>query len=353
MFDTFSGKRVFLTGDTGFKGSWLGLWLTELGADVTGLALPAEPTSVLACALRKSNVFPHVDADIRDPEPLRRAMADVEPDFVFHLAAQALLRRSYAQPQETFATNLLGSVNVLEAVRATPGVRALIFVTSDKCYLNREIHRGYVEEDELGGRDPYSASKACAEIAFRAYNESFLVGGGVAAGSVRAGNVIGGGDRSQDRIVPDTITALEAGKPIILRNPDATRPWQHVLDPLCGYLQLALGLMRNPVEFSGPWNFGPDEKAVRTVKDLAGAIVAAWGSGSIECQLDPKAPHEATLLHLSSAKAQRLLGWRPLWAFDRSALETTRWYRAVKDGADPLAITRAQIADYSRELAAA
>jgi CDP-glucose 4,6-dehydratase len=353
MFSAFSGKRVFLTGDTGFKGSWLGVWLTELGAEVIGLALPAEPTNVLARALSAGKVFRHIDADIREPEPVRRAMADAKPDFVFHLAAQALLRRSYAQPQETFATNLLGSVNVLEAVRATPSVQVLVFVTSDKCYLNREIHRGYIEEDELGGRDPYSASKACAEIAFRAYNESFLTRGGIAAGSVRAGNVIGGGDRSKDRIVPDTIAALEAGKPVVLRNPDATRPWQHVLDPLSGYLQLAMALARDPVDFCGPWNFGPDDKAVRTVKDLASAIVATWGSGSVECQPDPNAPHEATLLHLSSAKAQRLLGWQPLWPFDRAALETTRWYRSVTDGADPLAITRAQISDYSRELRAA
>jgi CDP-glucose 4,6-dehydratase len=231
-------------------------------------------------------------------------------------------------------------------------VRAFIFVTSDKCYLNREIHRGYVEEDELGGRDPYSASKACAEIAFRAYNESFLASCGIGAVSVRAGNVIGGGDRSQDRIVPDTIAALEAEKPVILRNPDAIRPWQHVLDPLCGYLQLAAALVSDPSGFRGAWNFGPDEQSARTVKDLAGAIVAAWGSGSIACQPNPTAPHEATLLYLSSAKAQRLLGWRPLWAFDRAARETTRWYRAVKDGCQPLAITRAQIADYSRELVA-
>src|SRR5271168_2051041 len=256
MFSAFAGKRVFLTGDTGFKGSWLGLWLTELGAEVVGLALPAKPENLLAGAIREAKVFRHIDADIRDQEPVRRAMAEVKPDFVFHLAAQALLRRSYAEPQETFATNLLGSVNVLEAVRATPGVQALVFVTSDKCYLNREIHRGYVEEDELGGHDPYSASKACAEIAFRAYNDSFLANSGTGAASVRAGNVIGGGDRSQDRIVPDSIAALEAGKPVLLRNPDAIRPWQHVLDPLCGYLQLAVALVRNPAGFRGSWNFG-------------------------------------------------------------------------------------------------
>jgi CDP-glucose 4,6-dehydratase len=354
VFGAFAGKRVLVTGDTGFKGSWLALWLSELGADVTGLALPADPANILAAAVADAKLIRHIEGDIRDLDTVRRAVATANPDFVFHLAAQALLRRSYAEPQATFATNLLGSVNLLEAVRQTDGVRALVYITSDKCYLNKERHEPYREDDELGGRDPYSASKACAELAFRAYIDSFLAQRpGPGAASTRAGNVIGGGDRSADRIVPDTIAALEASRPVVLRNPRATRPWQHVLDPLYGYLRLAVGLTREPKRLTGAYNFGPEEGAIRTVDDLARAVVRAWGTGEVIHRPDANAPHEATLLHLSSAKARRLLGWRAQWDFDRAAAESARWYRAVHDGAAPLAVSRAQILAYSKELVAA
>lgn len=353
-FSAFAGKRVLLTGDTGFKGSWLALWLSELGAEVTGVALPADPANLLAHEVARAKLVHHVDGDIRELDAVRRAMAAARPDFVFHLAAQALLRRSYAEPQPTFATNVLGSVNVLEAVRQSDSVRALIYVTSDKCYLNKERHEPYRENDELGGCDPYSASKASAELAFRAYGDSFFARrAALGAASTRAGNVIGGGDRSADRIVPDTIAALETGKPVVLRNPNATRPWQHVLDPLYGYLCLAAALARDPRRFSGAYNFGPEEGAIRTVDDLTRAVVRAWGKGEIVHRPDPDAPHEATLLHLSSAKAQRMLGWRAQWNFDRAAAETARWYRAVADGAAPLAVSRAQIAAYGNELVSA
>lgn len=353
IFAAFAGKHVLVTGDTGFKGSWLALWLAELGAEVTGFALPAEPTSLLACAIGSTKLLRHVDGDVRDLDAVRRVVTDARPDFVFHLAAQALLRRSYAEPQTTFATNLLGSVNLLDAVRQSDDVRALVYITSDKCYLNKERHEPYREDDELGGPDPYSASKACAELAFRAYSESFLSRrDGFGAASARAGNVIGGGDRSADRIVPDTIAALEAGQPIVLRKPNATRPWQHVLDPLYGYMRLAVALTRDPRRFGGAYNFGPDERAIRTVDDLARAIVRAWGKGEVVHRPDPDAPHEATLLHLSSAKARERLGWSARWDFDRAAIQTARWYRAVHDGASPLAASREQIAAYSRQLAA-
>jgi len=354
VFAAFAGKRVLVTGDTGFKGSWLVLWLAALGAEVTGLALPADPANLLAGAIGEAKLVRHIDGDIRDLDTIRRTLAAARPQFVFHLAAQALLRRSYVEPQATFATNLLGSVNVLEAVRQTDSVGALVYITSDKCYLNKERHEPYREDDELGGPDPYSASKACAELAFRAYDQSFLSRRiNFGAASARAGNVIGGGDRSSDRIVPDTIAALEADKPIVLRKPDATRPWQHVLDPIYGYMRLAVALARDPRRFGGAYNFGPDETAIRTVDDLARTIVRAWGDGRIVHQPDPAAPHEATLLHLSSAKARALLGWSAQWNFERAAVETARWYRAVHDGASPLAASRQQIAAYERELVVA
>lgn len=350
-FSCFSGRRVLVTGDTGFKGSWLTLWLAELGAEVTGLALPVEPTNVLYPEVAAAGLVRHVDGDIRDADTVARVMAETKPDFVFHLAAQALVRRSYREPQLTFHTNVMGSVNVLEAVRHCDSVRALVYITSDKCYLNKEWNWGYRENDELGGHDPYSASKACAELAFHAYSASFLTHRpDLGHASTRAGNVIGGGDRSLDRIVPDTIRALEGGAPVVLRNPNATRPWQHVLDPLCGYLMLAAALAGAPQRFSGPWNFGPEDNAIRTVGDLTDALIRGWGDGTAEHRPDPNAPHEATLLHLSSDKAHRLLGWRARWDFDRAAAETAHWYRAVHDGGHPLDIARAQVRAYQAEV---
>jgi CDP-glucose 4,6-dehydratase len=344
----FAGKRVLLTGDTGFKGSWLALWLSELGAEVVGLALPAPPENVLfpgICPLIR-----HIDGDIRDLQVVRRAMAEAQPAFVFHLAAQSLVRKSYEEPQATFATNVLGSTNVLEAVRLAGGISALIYVTTDKCYRVRETAGGYREEDELGGRDPYSASKACAELVFQAYRESFLAGReGFGAASARAGNVIGGGDRAIDRIVPDTIAALEAGRPVRLRNPGHVRSWLHVLDPLYGYLRLAAALASDPQGLSGAWNFGPGTQSIRSVEDLVRAIIAEWRSGEIAYAPAEGAPHEAAALYLSSEKARRELGWRALWPFERAAAETARWYRSVGTGRAPLDVTRAQIRAYMAE----
>jgi CDP-glucose 4,6-dehydratase len=343
----YAGSRVLVTGDSGFKGSWLTLWLSDLGAEVHGLSLPAEPGQMLAPLVAGAGRVHHTDCDIRDGAAVAAVFKRVRPDFVFHLAAQALVRKSYDEPHTTFHTNVMGSVNVLEAVRACDSVRALVYITSDKCYLNKEWHWGYRENDELGGHDPYSASKACAELAFKAYCDSFLSRRAtLGAASTRAGNVIGGGDRSADRIVPDTIKALENGQPVILRNPRATRPWQHVLDPLYGYLRLGAALAADPKAFSGPWNFGPDGRAIRTVGDLAQAVVGVWGQGEVIHQPDPNAPHEATLLHLSSDKAHSLLHWHAQWDFERAAAETARWYREVHDGAGALDVSRAQIAAY-------
>ena len=346
----FAGKRVLVTGDTGFKGSWLCLWLAELGAEVTGFALPADPQNLLFPAVVSAGLVEHVDCDIRDLEATRDIVARTRPQIVFHLAAQALVRRSYAEPQLTFATNLLGSVNVLEAVRGCDSVRALVYITSDKCYLNKEWLWGYRESDELGGRDPYSASKACAELALQAYQHSFFAGReGFGAASTRAGNVIGGGDRSADRIFPDTMAALLSGRPVVLRNPQATRPWQHVLDPLHGYLTLAIALTRDPKGMAGAYNFGPHERSIRTVDDLARLAVQIWGAGEVEHRRDANPPYESTLLHLSSEKAHRQLGWYPKWAFERAVAEATRWYRDVRDGGAPLEVSRRQLRSFMQE----
>lgn len=347
----FAGKRVLVTGDTGFKGSWLCLWLAELGAEVTGLALPVEPYNVLFPSVAKAGLVKHVDCDIRDFEAVRRTMTQVQPEIVFHLAAQALVRRSYAEPQLTFATNLLGSVNLLEAVRGCDSVRTLVYITSDKCYVNKEWLWGYRENDELGGRDPYSASKACAELSMQAYQHSyFAYREGFGAASTRAGNVIGGGDRSPDRIVPDAIAALLSGQSIVLRNPNATRPWQHVLDPLHGYLTLAIALARDPKQIAGAYNFGPHESSIRTVDELARLAAKLWGGGEVVHRVDPDAPHESRLLYLSSEKAHRMLGWYPNWAFDRAVTEAVTWYREVRDGRVPLDVARRQIRTFMEEL---
>ena len=341
------GKRVLVTGDTGFKGSWLSFWLSQLGAEVHGYALPPERADDHFNALNLSRRIQHQDGDIRDRDRIGRFFGSARPQVVFHLAAQALVRRSYRDPKETFDTNVGGSVNVLECVRHAPAVTSLIYVTSDKCYRNREWIWGYRENDELGGHDPYSASKAAAELVFSTYADSFFrTRRGFGFASVRAGNVIGGGDWAEDRIVPDCMRALRAGKSIVLRKPGATRPWQHVLEPLAGYVTLAAALGRDPGRYSGAWNFGPDTDAARSVHELAHGIVRAWGSGEIELQPAESDPHEAGLLHLNCDKARLALGWRPRWGFARTVDETVAWYRAVASGTDADAASAAQIDAY-------
>lgn len=348
MWDSFKGRQVLITGDTGFKGSWLAFWLARLGAEVHGLALPPEGEAPLFTALGLDSRISHTDQDIRDLDGVLKVFDRAAPEVVFHLAAQALVRRSYEDPKTTFDTNLGGSVNLLEAVRRTPSVRALVYITSDKCYRNKEWVWGYRESDELGGHDPYSASKAAAEIAFSSYRDSFLAQRpGLAAASARAGNVVGGGDRAADRIVPDCIRALERGAPIVLRNPDATRPWQHVLEPLSGYLTLAARMQTDAASVDGSWNFGPDiGTASCTVGTLAGRIAEYWGGGDIRVERPDDAPHEARLLFLNTDKARIDLDWRPAWDLERTLAETVGWYRAVHDGADPAEVTGAQIDAY-------
>ncbi|MBC7952351.1 MAG: CDP-glucose 4,6-dehydratase [Rhodospirillaceae bacterium] len=345
---SLAGKRVLITGDTGFKGSWLALWLTELGAEVTGFALAPEGDRPLFDLLGLRQYIRHVDGDIRDLDQLARVFDDTQPEVVLHLAAQALVRLSYAEPKRTMDTNIGGSVNLLECVRACPSVRSVVYITSDKCYENKEWVWGYRETDELGGRDPYSASKAAAELVFSAYCSSFFDARpelGIA--SARAGNVIGGGDWALDRIIPDCIRALEAGRPVPVRNPSATRPWQHVLEPLSGYLTLAARLLEQPKRFGGSWNFGPPVGSARNVGDLVKDSVGYWGEGSFEITPEANAPHEARLLQLNTDRAAIDLNWRSRWNVDQTIERTIGWYRqVVREGASPRAVCQSQIVEY-------
>jgi CDP-glucose 4,6-dehydratase len=346
-FAVIKGKRALVIGDTGFKGSWLTLWLSLLGADVVGYSLPARRRDALFNRLSLGRISHHVDGDIRDLPALAKVCRRFQPQFLFHLAAQSLTRLSYEDPKRTFDVNVGGSVNVLEAARSTRSLRSLIYVTSDKCYRNQEWIWGYRENDELGGGDPYSASKAAAELVFAAYLESFFKARKtLGLASVRAGNVIGGGDWAVDRIVPDCMRALRSKRPITLRNPAATRPWQHVLDPLFGYLLLAVRLYEKPLAYRGSWNFGPRPESSRTVKALADQIVSCWGKGKVRIKPGRGAPHEASLLFLNCDKARRDLGWRTRWEFERAVAETVQWYRRVMDGESVRATTEGQIRAY-------
>lgn len=345
------GRRVLVTGHTGFKGSWLSLWLTELGAEVHGVAL-APPTrpSLFRSARVAERVSDH-RLDIRDHRALRKLVARVRPELILHLAAQPLVRASYAAARETFEVNLMGSVNVFECARDVDSVKALVHVGTDKCYENRETHRGYRESDPLGGHDPYSASKATAEIAFQSYLRSFYgVRERPLAASGRAGNVIGGGDWARDRILPDAMRALAAGRPLFVRNPSSTRPWQHVLEALSGYLVLAAHLLDGRTQAQGSWNFGPGVRGVRTVRDLADQVVRLWGRGEWRHHPDRHAPHEAALLTLDCGKARRELDWRPRWNFATTVSRTVQWYRDAHGGRDPQDLCWRDIRAYMEEL---
>ncbi|MCL2449946.1 MAG: CDP-glucose 4,6-dehydratase [Polyangiaceae bacterium] len=333
----YRGKRVLVTGHTGFKGSWLVFWLRKLGAEVTGYALPPETTPALFEVLGLERECQSQVGDIRDIDTLSSVLARCEPDFVFHLAAQPIVRRSHAEPLETFDVNVRGTTTVLEALRRSKRPCAVVVVSSDKCYENREWVHGYRESDALGGHDPYSASKAAAEVVTASYRRSFfpphaLDEHGIALASARAGNVIGGGDWSVDRILPDAVVALHAGRPIGVRNPRAVRPWQHVLEPLAGYLtlgaRLSSGSHAERASFCDAWNFGPLPLSNRTVADLADRVVASWGEGRWVDASKGGAPHESTFLALSIDKALASLSWRPRWSFERAVVETVRWYRA-------------------------
>jgi CDP-glucose 4,6-dehydratase len=338
------GRRVLLTGHTGFKGSWLHLWLRALGAEVTGLALDPDCSpnlwSLVGSAQRS------VIGDIRDAGLVRRVVTEAAPQVVFHMAAQALVRESYREPLSTFATNVMGTAHLLDACRAQPGLEAVVVVTSDKVYENREAGQPFDETDRLGGHDPYSNSKACAELVTACYRDSFYAGGPPIA-SARAGNVIGGGDWSPDRLIPDCVRALAAGRPVALRYPDAIRPWQHVLEPLSGYLAVARSLIETPATAPRAVNFGPDPRSFCRVREVVDAFSARFGGKPGWLRDAGDHPAEAQALTLSSALAARALGWRPRLAIEESLAWTADWYRAHAAGQSMQEFTRTQIACYS------
>jgi CDP-glucose 4,6-dehydratase len=347
----WKGRRVFLTGHTGFKGAWLSLWLAELGAKVSGYALaPATDPNLFELGGVAEGLAANTIADIRDLEALRHAMRAADPKIVIHMAAQPLVRDSYADPIGTYATNVMGTAHLLESVRSLPSVRAVVVVTTDKCYENNEWVWGYREVDRLGGRDPYSNSKACAELVTAAYRQSFFKGDDAAPAiaSARAGNVIGGGDWSKDRLVPDILRgSISPSGELRLRNPEAVRPWQHVLEPLSGYLLLAERLASGETGFDEGWNFGPYAGEERPVIEVAKAIVDSLGVGKVVVDRDPTAPHEATLLQLDCSKARAKLGWAPKFQFERTITFTSSWYAAWLQGKDMKSFTRAQIREYA------
>jgi CDP-glucose 4,6-dehydratase len=352
ILEFYRGKTVFVTGHTGFKGAWLSEWLLSAGARVVGYALPPATEPALFRALSLESRMKSLFADVRDGDMLSRVLREHEPEVVFHLAAQAIVRLSYCEPLETFQTNVMGTAHVLNAMRSVPSVKSTVIVTSDKCYENVGTRKGYVETDAMGGHDPYSASKGAAELVTAAFRRSFFANDdrrGVA--SARAGNVIGGGDWSVDRLVPDIVRGTTDRRAIVIRNPASVRPWQHVLDPLFGYLTLAHAIWHDPGQFSQGYNFGPDH-AELSVGELARRVVERLGRGTLET---PKSsgnePHEAALLTLDSNKAKRELAWAPRLDIDETVAFTAEWYRAfAEDPANARATTAAQIASYERKL---
>jgi CDP-glucose 4,6-dehydratase len=339
--DRFRGKRVFVTGHTGFKGSWLSLWLAQLGAEVTGFSLapPTQPNLFDAAGIATG--LTDLRGDVRDPAALAEALAIARPDFVFHLAAQPLVLDSYTDPAGTFATNVTGSINLLEALRAAGSMASVVMVTTDKVYRNLESGTAFAEDDPLGGHDPYSASKAAMEIAVASWRASFF-GSGPRVATARAGNVIGGGDWSANRIVPDLVRAVATGEVPALRNPAALRPWQHVLEPLAGYLWLGAKLAESD-RFAEGWNFGPDPADTRSVGELAAALLARWGKPGASTKATPDAPHEAGLLRLSIEKSRVELGWEPVWDFAATVERSADWYSAAQT--DPAQIRKACLGD--------
>jgi CDP-glucose 4,6-dehydratase len=346
----WQGRKVFLTGQTGFKGSWLSVWLHQLGAKVSGYALnpPTNPNMFESC--RISQLVHSTIGDVRDAAMLANAVAAAEPEIIFHLAAQPLVRKSYQEPVETFSVNVMGTVNLLESARTIGSVRAVINVTTDKCYENKEWLWGYREIDPLGGRDPYSSSKACSELVTASYRASFFHGdGNCRKGSIataRAGNVIGGGDWSADRLIPDCIRAFARGDRILVRNPGAQRPWQHVLEPLSGYLTLAEAMFRDGQAYAESWNFGPDDRDMRPVEWIVESLCSKWGEGAGYSIAQEQGPHEAGILKLDSTKARSHLGWRSRWGIETALSKVIDWHKAFIRQDDLASICREQISEY-------
>jgi CDP-glucose 4,6-dehydratase len=345
----WKGKKVFLTGHTGFKGSWLSLWLTAMGAKVTGYSLAPNTTPNLFDVLAIESLIEksHI-ADIRDLSSLQKAMSGANPDVVIHMAAQPLVRYSYANPVETYATNVMGTVHVLESARNINGLRATVIVTTDKCYENKEWVWGYRENEPMGGYDPYSNSKACAELVTSAYRQSYFSSSNSInkVASARAGNVIGGGDWSEDRLIPDAIKAFEANKPLMIRNPLATRPWQHVLEPLSGYLILAQELYERGSAFASGWNFGPRDEDNRSVQEVVDLLIFGWGQTACWEKEGSEQPHEANLLKLDCSKARAQLGWAPKWSLQNAVQTIVEWQKAFQAKENMQEVSLAQINQY-------
>ena len=342
----WQGKKVFLTGHTGFKGGWLSLWLQNMGAQVYGYALtpPTIPNFFNVANVAK-NLAAHTIADIRNIDALEKAMMQSQPDIVFHLAAQPLVRQSYLDPVETYTTNVMGTVNLFEAVRKTPSVRAVVNITTDKCYENRETLKPYHEEDAMGGYDPYSSSKGCSELVTAAYRRSFLSEAGVAVATARAGNVIGGGDWAADRLIPDFLRAIDANVELVIRSPHAIRPWQHVLEPLSGYIMLAERLFLEGDNFAGAWNFGPVDQDARTVSWIVEYLISSTTNASWKID-DNTHLHEANYLKLDSNKARTQLDWQPRWNLESALSKIIDWHRHWHNGDNMCQHSLAQIAEY-------
>lgn len=345
LLDFYRGKRVFLTGHTGFKGSWLSEILLKAGADVTGYALepPTEPS--LFDLLDLKHKMHSIIGDIRDFDHLLTAIREAKPDYVIHLAAQPLVRLSYEEPRYTFETNIMGTVNLLEAIRETDSVQSVLNVTTDKVYLNREVRRGYREEDPLDGYDPYSNSKSCSDLVTHSYRNSFFESSGVAVSTARAGNVIGGGDFAKDRIVPDCVRAVMAGRPVVLRNPNSVRPYQHVLEPLRAYLMIVKAQAESP-DLQGAYNVGPDDQDAITTGELAGLFTKFWGDGASWTSEQDGGPHEAGLLMLDNSKIKKILGWKPKWDIQDALKKTVEWSKIFAAGEDVRPVTDREIEEY-------
>ncbi len=348
MSDFWAGRTVLVTGHTGFKGSWLSIWLQHLGAETIGYALAPDTTPSLFELAQLEDHMVSVEGNVRDLDRLAGVVAEHRPDVVIHMAAQAIVRAGYEDPLETYSTNVMGTAHVLEAVRSNPGARAVLVVTSDKCYENLERTRGYTEADALGGRDPYSSSKACAELVTRSYRDSFFKESDstVGIGTARAGNVIGGGDWADARLVPDIMRAFLGGEELYVRFPQAVRPWQHVLDPLAGYLELAERLFLEPEGFAEAWNFAPSDDQMLTVGEMVERFRSLWGE-PLDVRLDPGPhPHEHNLLLLDPGKAEKRLDWRARLSHDEAFRWVVEWYRAFRDGEGMRGVTLEQIERY-------
>ena len=345
----WKGKRVFLTGHTGFKGSWLSLWLCSLGAEVRGYALNPPTSPSLFNEAKIDTIIDSQIADIRDQDTLHESMTGFNPDILIHMAAQPLVRYSYDAPIETYEVNVIGTAKVLEVARSCPNLKAIVNITTDKCYENDGRAEGYKENDPMGGYDPYSSSKGCAELVASSYRRSFLQDQGIGIASVRAGNVIGGGDWADDRLIPDILRSFEKNKPVVIRNPKATRPWQHVLEPLSGYLILAQNLYKDQKKYAEGWNFGPNEKDVQPVDWILDKMISKWPNSSWELDNNSN-PHEAGFLKLDISKAKSKLGWSPVWELSQTLEKIVSWHQAWLNKEDMQATCLTEIEEYTRDI---